>query len=507
MNPDSGLWALVCERTAATPDARFAIDHLDREISFRGYRDAAVQVAGALEARGIGVGSRVSWQLPTTLESLVLAGALARLGANQNPILPMLREREVGFILGELEPELFIVPGTWRGFDHEAMANELTAGSGIEVVRRDALLGLEPRGRAAASGKEDWRWSFYSSGTTADPKGARHSDPSVGASGVAMAQRYALEPSDRVAMVFPVTHIGGIGWLFTSMLVGCSLIVEPVFDPVETPARLAAHGVTQATAGTVFHQAYLAAQRKQPGQPLFRNVRSFPGGGAPKPPRLHHDIKREMGGAGIVSGYGMTEFPIAVLGAIDDADEKLAHTEGRATEGVDVKIAGADGSRLGAGEEGEIRLKGPQCMLGYVDGKLDAAAFDAEGFLRSGDLGRLDAEGHLIVTGRLKDVIVRKGENISARQVEDLLFDHPAIADVAVIGIPDPAAGEIACAVAVLEGDTAAPELQELSNFLDARGLSRRSHPERLEVVSVLPRNASGKVLKNALRERFATGS
>ena len=212
-----------------------------------------------------------------------------------------------------------------------------------------------------------------------------------------------------------------------------------------------------------------------------------------------------MGGAGIVSGYGMTEFPIAALGAVDDADEKLAHTEGRATRGVDIKIAAEDGRRLPAGEEGEIRLKGPQQLLGYVDPELDAEALDADGYLRSGDLGKLDAEGHLIVTGRLKDVIVRKGENISAKQIEDELFTHPRIQDAAVIGLPDEAAGEIVCAVIALEPGATSPTLEELSQFLTEKGLPRQRHPERIEIVDSLPRNASGKIPKKALRDRFKT--
>ena len=150
-------------------------------------------------------------------------------------------------------------------------------------------------------------------------------------------------------------------------------------------------------------------------------------------------MKDELGGAGIVSGYGLTEAPILTMADVDDPDEELADTEGRADAGRRAAHRHARRQRRpGPGEEGEIRAKGPQLMLGYLDASLDADAFDDEGYFRTGDLGTLDADGYVTITGRLKDVIIRKGENISAKEVEDLLYTHPKVADVAVIGLPDP---------------------------------------------------------------------
>ncbi len=214
--------------------------------------------------------------------------------------------------------------------------------------------------------------------------------------------------------------------------------------------------MTLAGSGTPFHLAYLAAQRAAGDGPIFPHVRSYPGGGAPKPPQLHHDLKAEIGGVGIVSGYGLTEAPIVVMATTEDPDEKLADTEGRPTPGRRAhRGRRSTARRAGPGQEGEIRLKGPQVIRGYLDPSLDAEAFDDEGYFRSGDLGIVDDEGYVTITGRLKDVIIRHGENISAKEVEDLLYAHPAVADVAVIGLPDPKTGERACAVvAVAEGQT-----------------------------------------------------
>jgi non-ribosomal peptide synthetase component E (peptide arylation enzyme) len=304
-------------------------------------------------------------------------------------------------------------------------------------------------------------------------------------------------------MVFPLTHVGGIGWLIAGLLAGFAHVTVAIFDPVRVIPLLARHGVTQAGAGTAFHQAYLTAQRERPSTPLFPRVRAFPGGGAPKPPQLHYDLKNELGGAGIVSGYGLTECPIIAMNSVRDADEKLAYTEGRTNPPeAEIRVVRPDGSLAGTGEEGELRVRGPQLFRGYLDASLDAAAFDADGFFRTGDLGRLDADGYVVVTGRTKDVIIRKGENISAKEVEDLLYAHPKVADVAVIGLPDPALGERCCAVVACAGD--ALEFAEMVAFLKGQGVMRQKIPEQLEIVAEVPRNAAGKIQKQLLRKRFA---
>jgi acyl-CoA synthetase (AMP-forming)/AMP-acid ligase II len=320
-----------------------------------------------------------------------------------------------------------------------------------------------------------------------------------------MSERLEMKADDRVALVFPFTHIGGIGWLVIGLAAGCAHVAIPTFDPVRSIDVLARHGVTQATAGTVFHQAYLAAQRERGGEKLFPDVRTFPGGGAPKPPQLHYDIKKEMGGAGIVSGYGLTECPVLAMGSPNDPDEKLAHTEGRANPSeLEIRVVKLDGTRAGPGEEGEIRARGPQQCKGYLDSSLDAAAFDEDGFFRTGDLGTLDADGYVTITGRLKDVIIRKGENISAKEVEDLLYQHPKVADVGVIGLPDARTGERACAVVACKSPDDALSLEEMAAFLKDQGLMVQKIPEQLELVAELPRNPTGKILKHELRKRYA---
>jgi acyl-CoA synthetase (AMP-forming)/AMP-acid ligase II len=506
-----GLWDLIERRAVATPDARFAVDEDDRALTFAQFRDASERCAAGLAELGIKRETPVSWMLPTWLESMILVGGLARLGAVQNPILPIYRQREVAFITHQFDAGFLVVPGVWRGFDYEQMARDVAAEQpGLEVLTVDRELPdadpAELPDPPEPTSPEDapTRWLFYTSGTTADPKGALHTDHTLMAFSRGMCDVLALASDDRVAMVFPFTHVGGIGWLYCGLLSGCSHIAIQQFDPATSVDVLARNGVTQATAGTAFHQVYLDAQRAAGSTPLFPGVRTFPGGGAPKPPQLHFDIKEAFGGAGIVSGYGLTECPVVAMNSVNDPDEKLAHTEGRANPAsMQIKVVKLDGQPAAAGEEGEICALGPQLCRGYLDASLNSAAFDDDGFFRTGDLGNLDAEGFVTITGRLKDVIIRKGENISAKEIEDLLYEHPKVADVAVIGLPDPSSGERCCAVVASQDESDPLGFDEMAAFLKSRELMVQKIPEQLERVAEIPRNPTGKPLKHELRERF----
>ncbi len=512
----TSLWSLVEWRAAQTPGGEMLVDERARRVTFGEFRDRAERVAAGLAGRGVGPGTPVTWQLPTTVEALVLTAALARLGAVQNPVMPVYGARDLRFVVRQTGARLLVVAPEWNGRDLATSARQVADDSpGLDLIVADGDLPESeaapppgpPKSASAPPAPDDGvRWIFYTSGTTADPKGARHTDASVLASARGMGERLACTQADRVGMVFPVAHIGGCGtWLGTSLMYGCTLILDAVFDPERTTELLRRERVTLAGSGTVFTQIYLEAQRRRPDERIFPDVRAMTSGAAPKPPTLHADVKHEIGGVGVLSGWGLTEAPILTMAAPDDPDEALAVTEGRATQGVDLRVVGPDGRVLGPGQEGELRARGPQVMAGYVDAALDADAFDADGYLRTGDLGRLDSGGNIVITGRLKDVIIRKGENISAQAAEEELLRHPAVAEATVIGLPDPEAGETACAVIVPREGHPPPTLAQLTAFLRERGVPKRQWPERLEVVGALPRNATGKVLKAELRQRYGT--
>ena len=499
------LWQLISERALMTPDKRMALDGNGRTLTYGEYKNWCERVAAGLSQRGIGKNTNVSWVLPSRFESLVLTGALSRLGAIQNPILPIYRNREVSFIVSQSDCKVLIVPRMFRGFDYEPMAREVVAslGRNVEIIVADPdMPEADPAGLATYQAElDDVRWLFYSSGTTADPKGAKHSDNSLSAANDGMQWSMQVTPEDKAAVVFPITHVGGLVWLFNAMQTGVELLMVETFDPANTPKWLGENGVTCAGAGTVFWLTYLNAQNQLPtGQQLLPDVRIFNGGGAPKPKTLHAEMMRAFN-APLIGGWGLTEAPINTMVHVDDPDDKKAVTDGRPCPGVTLRTV-IDGKVCAPGEEGELRVKGRQVCQGYLDASLDAEAFDEDGWFRSGDLGVIDAQGFVSITGRLKDIIIRKGENISAKEIEDLLFAHPSVADAAVIGLPDDKSGERACAVIVCKPDTTIT-FDEMISFLKSAQLSVHKIPEQLEIVSALPRNPSGKVLKKDLRATY----
>jgi acyl-CoA synthetase (AMP-forming)/AMP-acid ligase II len=472
------------------------IDERDRRVSFAGFRARAERVAAGLHRLGIGAGTPVTWQLPTRIESVLLSMALARLGAVQNPILPIYREREVGAVLRETGARWLIVPGVLRGFDHLALAHRLRSAGGkrFEILNADEPL---PEGDPAAlppapSDPHAVRWIYSTSGTTAAPKCVRHSDATLIAGGTGLALALAASERDVGSIAFPYTHIGGPDYLVMMLRCGMSAVLLESFVPEQAVALFRRHGVTLSGGSTAFYQAFLAEQRKQPGAKLLPSLRALAGGGAPKPAELFWQVRRELG-VPILHGYGMTECPMIASGSPSDRDEQLAETDGKPVAGCELRVV-----------DGEIRVRGPMLCLGYTDPALTAAAFDADGFFRTGDLGFLRPDGHVVLTGRSKELIIRKGENLSPREIEDLLASHPSVAAVAVIGLPDAERGERVCAVVETRPGAAPLGFAEMQAFCREAGLMAQKIPEQLEVVEALPRNATLKILKHELRERFA---
>ncbi|MFE1171475.1 class I adenylate-forming enzyme family protein [Streptomyces sp. NPDC058773] len=505
------LWELVEYRARVSAGMPMFFDGDGRAVSFDGVRDEALRVAAGFRELGVGAGTRVAWQLPTRVETVVASLALARLGAVQTPVIPLHREREVGFVLADSAAEFVLVPGVWRGFDHTAMVRKL-AGDGVRVLPvGDGLPTADPaRLPAAAPGDGDTTWIYYTSGTTSAPKGVEHTDAGLIAGGVGLATALGMSADDTGSIAFPYAHIAGPDYVIAMLVSGFPAVILDTFEPGRTAAVYRRLGVTMAGGSTAFYQAFLDESRRYrqelPGAGrLIPSLRLLSGGGAPLPPDLYAAAGRELGCA-VVHGYGMTECPMIAMGTPYDTDEQLSRTVGRPVAGAQVRIVRPDGSTAGPGESGEVTLKGTMLFRGYTDPALTAEAFTPDGWFRTGDLGRLRPDGHLVLTGRLKDIIIRKGENISALEIEELLRTHPAVAEAAVIGLPDRERGERVCAV-ITPTDPAAPPptLAGLTAHLRAAGLMTQKLPEQLETVRELPRGGPlNKVLKTVLRERFA---
>ncbi|MEZ5381467.1 MAG: AMP-binding protein [Microthrixaceae bacterium] len=508
------IWQLVEARAEASPDATVLIDERDNTLTFAQLRDEALATASGLAAMGVGEGTPVTWMLPTTMDAVVTSLALARLGALQNPILHIYRERELGVAIRRTQPDLVVVPGDWMGTDFVALAQGVVDGL-PEDVPTPTVLSLadgrptgDPATLAAFVPPEDpattVRWIYYTSGTTSEPKGVRHTDATLLAGGRGLAAAVDLGPGDVGSMAFPYAHIAGPDYLIMCLHSGFPAVLIEAFNPPAAVETFNRHGVTMIGGSTAFYQMFLAEQAKTPGEKFIPTLKLISGGGAPKPPELAARIRDEIG-VPVCHGYGMTEVPMISQGSPRDTEEQLANTEGAPVPGAQVRIVTENGEVAPPGVEGEVRLKGPMVCLGYTDPEATAAAFDADGWFRTGDLGILREDGHLALTGRLKDVIIRKGENISAKEVEDLLFTHPKVGDVAVIGLPDEERGERVAAVVERAGGADDLTFAEMSAHLQEAGLMTRKIPEQLEVVDALPRNETlRKVLKFKLRESYA---
>lgn len=499
------FWELVERRAGLTPDRPFLIQD-DRTLTFGELRDRGERVAAGLWGMGVRPGTVVAWQLPTRVETVLLSFALTRIGAVQSPVIPFYRDREVGFALRGSEAEFFAVPGTWRGFDHTAMAARLTADRPVTVFEAyDSLPDGDPSvlPPPPADGTAV-RWIYWTSGTTSDPKGVLHTDRSLIAGGSCLAHALRLSADDIGSVAFPFAHVGGPDYAVMLLLYGFPAVLFEHFSIPGALAEYRRHGVTVAGGSTAFYSMFLAEQRRAPDRKPVPTLRLLAGGGAPKPPELYHAVVREMG-VQLTHGYGMTEVPMITMGDPEDTAEHLAGTEGRPPAGMEIRITDEGGKPLPRGTDGEVRLRGEAVCKGYLDPVASAAVFDAEGFLITGDVGHVRESGHLVLTGRLKDIIIRKGENISAKEIEDLLLRHPDVGDTAVIGLPDRERGELVCAVVEQPAGAGPLTLAQVTAYLRAEGLSVHKLPERLEVVDALPRNeALRKVLKYRLRERFS---
>lgn len=313
-----------------------------------------------------------------------------------------------------------------------------------------------------------------------------------------MTERLGIAPGDVYPIGWPFTHIGGAS-IAMAVLRGRGLIVLfDSFDQTTFGDDVAEVGPTILGSGIPFFRAYLDAQRRhREDGPLYPTLRALTAGGAPTPPELIQELTSTFGVKGVGNAWGLTEFPIACCADAEvDPPEKLAVSVGRPSPGVEVRVV-----------DGELRLKGPQCFLGYMDPTLDGSVFDEEGWLRTGDAGEVDSDGFVTITGRIKDVIIRNGENISPLEIEDVLLRHPDVQDVAVIGIPDQRTGERVVAI-IVPHPGATIDLVMVRDHFTSEGVARQKTPEQVELTAEIARNPMGKAKKDEMRRALlSTGS
>jgi cyclohexanecarboxylate-CoA ligase len=500
----------VTAASLARPDAAAVTDGVTT-LTY-GELDRSVRaVAAALAKLGVQRGEAVSWQLPNWHEAVVLHHAVLRLGAVSNPIIPIYRQREVGYILAQARSGVVVVPAAFRGFDYPAMIERLRPGlpwlrhvviarsGGAAALRFEELLAGDPGAVAPVSrGADDPILLMFTSGTTADPKGVLHTHNTLDYENRSIIEVYGLTPEDVVFMPSPVTHITGLlyGVQLPAML-RARVVLQDIWDPTQALRLIAAHRCSFTVAATPFLHGLV----HHPGLAAFdvTSLRVFACGGADVPPALIRQAGERLGGTA-TRVYGSTEFPTLSTSPPGAPQGKRAGTDGQPIAAAEYRIVDDADVDLRPGEVGELLVRGPELFLGYLRASDADGAFSAGGWFRTGDLAVADAGGYVSIRGRKKDIVLRGGENISVTEVESLLLDHPAVREVAIVAMPDPVMVERACAFIVPEPGQA-PTLDELAGFLLGKQLARQKLPERVEIVAELPKTQAGKVQKFRLRE------
>lgn len=508
-----GLWidetvAEIAGRKAAdAPEEIVVVDGVRRVDAATLYHEASA-IAQALVARGFAPGDTLSFMLPNWHEAAVIYLAATLAGMVAHPIVPALRDHEVGFQLRDSLSRVIFLPAAFRNFDYPAMMArvnaELPDPPEVVVLRGDAagftdyasLLAHRGTAPLPKVDPDSVKMLMYTSGTTGRPKGVLHSHNSLNALVTQLHEHWRAGAGDAFFVPSPISHIGGSIYAFEMpLLFGTRVVLQEAWDPKTAVAIMQAEGCTHMAGATPFLETLLAAARE--AGTTLPALRVFICGGASVPPVLIREAAGYFESAVVSRVFGSTEVPVTTVGSMTPGDlDHAAETDGRI--GVaEVKLVDAQGEPA---EEGEVLARGPQMLVGYLAPEQEKGAFDEDGFFRMGDLARRVDGDYLVVTGRAKDIIIRNGENIAPREIEDLLVQHPDIADVTIVGLPDPRTGERACAVIVPRG-LATPDVAALKTFLDGHRLARFKIPEQVAYRDALPRNAAGKVLKHVVRD------
>jgi acyl-CoA synthetase (AMP-forming)/AMP-acid ligase II len=452
-------------------------------------------------------GSVISFMLPNWHEAAVIYMAATLAGMVVHPILPSLRDRDLLFALQDAASRMIFIPEEFRQHDYAAMLSRVAAQMPcpveVVVVRGNAgahtayetLLKGNPAQTLPKLDPDAVRMVLYTSGTTGRPKGVLHSHNSLHALVRQIGDNWIVEAGDTFLVPSPVSHIGGSIYVFEcTLLLGTTAILMERWNADEAVKLAATERWTHMAGATPFLEQLLVAAHNAGTR--LPDLKLFVCGGASVPPSLIREASAYFERAVVTRVYGSTEVPITTVGSMDRDVTYGADTDGR---GGIAEIKLADHSATVAGGGGEICARGPQMLVGYLHPEDEANAFDEEGYFRAGDLGRWVHGDRLVVTGRVKDIIIRLGENIAPKEVEDILVHHPDIAEIAIVGIPDERTGERACAVIVPTG-AQEPTVAVIREYLEAQGLARFKIPEQVVLRDSLLRNDAGKVLKDRLR-------
>lgn len=480
---------------------------------------ASIRVALGLRSFGVGRGDVVSFQLPNRWEVSALYMACSRIGAVCNPLLPVYRSRELGFMLLQAESKIAVIPGAYRDFDYPDMYAKLRGA--LPALEQVFVLGADSRDsfearfighpwekdseaaaelRALRPDPNGIIELMYTSGTTGEPKGVLHTHNTLFSMLEEHIRTLRLGSDEVIMQAAPMMHQAGLlhGVLMSTML-GATMVLQDKWDVAAAIRLIEEHRATHFQAPTPF----LADLADSPlvDKHDISSLRRFVTAGAPIPGALVQRAVERLR-IEVISAWGMTEVGTATCTRCGDPPEKTFGTDGRPIRGVEVRVVNDNGEVPPAGTEGRLQARGMSKFVGYFK-RPDLNQFDPQGWFDTGDVARMGEDGYIRITGRTKDLIIRGGENIPIVEVEEQLYRNPAVKEVAIVGMPDPRLGERACAFVVLNPGCRM-SFDDMVAYLRERGTARTYLPERLELVGELPRTPTGKIQKFRLRELAA---
>ncbi|ELG88809.1 short-chain-fatty-acid-CoA ligase [Escherichia coli KTE146] len=515
-----GLWgdaslADYWQQTArAMPDKIAVVDNHGASYTYSALDHAASCLANWMLAKGIESGDRIAFQLPGWCEFTVIYLACLKIGAVSVPLLPSWREAELVWVLNKCQAKMFFAPTLFKqtrpvdlilplqnqlpqlqqivGVDKLAPATSSLSLSQIIADNTPLTTAITTHGDELAA-------VLFTSGTEGLPKGVMLTHNNILASERAYCARLNLTWQDVFMMPAPLGHATGfLHGVTAPFLIGARSVLLDIFTPDACLALLEQQRCTCMLGATPFVYDLLNLLEKQPAD--LSALRFFLCGGTTIPKKVARECQQR--GIKLLSVYGSTESSPHAVVNLDDPLSRFMHTDGYAAAGVEIKVVDDARKTLPPGCEGEEASRGPNVFMGYFDEpELTARALDEEGWYYSGDLCRMDEAGYIKITGRKKDIIVRGGENISSREVEDILLQHPKIHDACVVAMPDERLGERSCAYVVLKAPHHSLSLEDVVTFFSRKRVAKYKYPEHIVVIEKLPRTASGKIQKFLLRK------
>ena len=515
-----GLWgdaslADYWQQTArAMPDKIAVVDNHGASYTYSALDHAASCLANWMLAKGIESGDRIAFQLPGWCEFTVIYLACLKIGAVSVPLLPSWREAELVWVLNKCQAKMFFAPTLFKqtrpvdlilplqnqlpqlqqlvGVDKLAPATSALSLSQIIADNTPLTTAITVHGDELAA-------VLFTSGTEGLPKGVMLTHNNILASERAYCARLNLTWQDVFMMPAPLGHATGfLHGVTAPFLIGARSVLLDIFTPDACLALLEQQRCTCMLGATPFVYDLLNLLEKQPAD--LSALRFFLCGGTTIPKKVARECQQR--GIKLLSVYGSTESSPHAVVNLDDPLSRFMHTDGYAAAGVEIKVVDDARKTLPPGCEGEEASRGPNVFMGYFDEpELTARALDEEGWYYSGDLCCMDEAGYIKITGRKKDIIVRGGENISSREVEDILLQHPKIHDACVIAMPDERLGERSCAYVVLKAPHHSLSLEDVVAFFSRKRVAKYKYPEHIVVIEKLPRTASGKIQKFLLRK------